>query len=139
MLDRPNRTIIASALVFILGFCGGYALITALSGCAALSAVREDPSLLAQELRLVAGDLRGAALVASPELADDLEVCALYLDEAARLLESGLGSQGAIASAREIVAYMIERYDGDVRVYLVLADAVLRRAEAYTEHPPVSD
>lgn len=134
------RKFIASIFVFFVCFFGGYAAVAALAGCAAIQAIQENPELLSRELRLAAGELRDIGLILDdPEKADSLELAALYLEDAAAAIEAGRPSQGAVAGAREIIRIILNTDPGeDAKVALVLADAILRRVQAYST-PPISD
>ena len=139
MNDRI-RLGLANALLFLISFVAGYTVITAVAGCAAIRAVQENPELLSRELRLAAGELRDIGLILDdPEKSDSLELAALYLEDAARAIEEGRPSQGAVAGAREIIRIILNTDPGDdAKVALVLADAILRRVQAYST-PPISD
>ena len=92
-----------------------------------------DVPLVVRELRLAAEDLRGFAMV-EPEadLAEDLLIVADQVEYAADVLANSGGTDG-VSLARSAIAALLPRVsDPNVRFYLVAADALLRRVEAYS-------
>lgn len=137
-MSNRIRTLIASAFVFFTTFFLGYSVI-ALASCQVLEMVNENPQAMARELRLAADDIRGiASLSDDPSRSANLELIALYLDDVSVALENALPTEGATAAAREIIRLLMPDVGEDARPILVLADAVLRRIEAYRT-PPILD
>lgn len=124
---------IAAGIILAIAYVSGLAIAASiLPGCAALQSVAENPEVAARELRLAAEDLRSlAAVVRDPDQADRLEVVALYLDDVAEALETDGPAAGPIEAAREIIAIALPQVGEDGQVFLLFADAVLRRLQAY--------